>query len=93
MTASELKYLYQSHHSSGHFFDRKTLAFFGDTMRNFGVRNAGTHWELFRRRPVKHGLCSSHYFDKQTLQPISAMTFERLGHESNRANCGILPRA
>lgn len=42
MTPSELKYLLESAAESrgleSHFFDRKTMRFFGDTMRNFGVR-------------------------------------------------------
>lgn len=28
-------------------------------------------WELYRRRPVKHGLKSSRYFDMVTFKPIS----------------------
>lgn len=73
MNASELKYHYQAHNPDGHFFDRKTMRFFGDTMRNFGVRSKPvkirrhsgdlvTCYELYRRRPVKHGLQSSHFF-------------------------------
>ena len=68
MTASELKALYERNNPEGHFFDWKTMRLFGDTMRNFGVRDAGkvrgmgAHgieepevWELFRKRPVKGG--------------------------------------
>ena len=77
MTASDLKHLYQTAEPDGHFFDRKTMRFFGDTMRNYGVRRAAVRnlytpegepneprpaWELYRRRPVKHGLASSRYF-------------------------------
>jgi hypothetical protein len=68
MTPAELKYQYQQANPDGHFFDRKTMAFFGDTMANFGVRDDGDCWELYRRRPVKHGLRSSHWFDKQTFR-------------------------
>jgi hypothetical protein len=71
MTASKLKYQYQFHIPSGHFFDRKTMRFFGDTMRNYGVRDADTHWELFRRSPVKHGLIDSRWFDKGTFAETS----------------------
>lgn len=67
MTPSQLKTEYERLHPDNYFFTRDTMRFFGDTMRNYGVRNAGTHWELYRKRPVKHGLCSSAYFDKVTL--------------------------
>jgi hypothetical protein len=70
MTASTLKYLYERNNPEGHFFDRDTMRFFGDTMRNFGVRDGGMVdtlttkgiesnvpvWELYRKRPVKCGL-------------------------------------
>jgi hypothetical protein len=74
MTASQLKALYERNNPEGHFFDRETMRFFGDTMQNFGVRDFGTVktitsngvetvavWELYRKRPVKnglHGFCS-----------------------------------
>jgi hypothetical protein len=41
MTASDLKRLYGRGNPEGHFFDRETMRFFGDTMRNFGVRDGG----------------------------------------------------
>lgn len=65
---------------SGHdpyFFSRKTMQFFGDRMSNYGVRAAvidtysetGVEcWELYRRHPVKHGLKTSAYFRKDTLE-------------------------
>lgn len=40
MDASELKYQVESRDGETHFFDRKTMRFFGDSMRNFGVRSA-----------------------------------------------------
>jgi len=67
MTPSELKFKYQQNNPDGHFFDRATMRFFGDTMKNYGIRDAGTHWALYRKRPVKHGLKSIHYFDKRTF--------------------------
>lgn len=69
--ASDLKYYYQEKNPSGRFFDRKTMKFFGDTMANYGVRNYGTYFELYRRNPVKHGLSKSHYFDAITLTPTT----------------------
>lgn len=69
MTPAELKRQYKAaDHIGGHFFDRKTMQFFGDTMKNFGVRDAGAHWELYRKHPVKHGVNGSHWFDKVTLK-------------------------
>lgn len=62
------------------FFDRDTMAFFGDTMRNFGLRQPRTvrslsgepvtAWELYRRQPVKHGLHRSHWFEVGTLRHL-----------------------
>ena len=70
MTSSELKYNVEK--TDSYFFTRKTMKFFGDTMRNYGVRSYDANtWELYRKRPVKHGLCSSAYFDKQTFERAS----------------------
>lgn len=76
MTSSELKYLVEQARQEPHFFDRKTMKFFGDRMSNYGVRETviDTYseknvpvYELYRRKPVKHGLMSSAYFRKDTL--------------------------
>jgi hypothetical protein len=69
MTSSELKRRHLSAVPDSHFFDRKTMQFFGDSMRNFGVRSLDDGLlELYRRHPVKHGLQASHYFDAQTYK-------------------------
>jgi hypothetical protein len=84
MTASGLKYLYERNNPEGHFFDRATMRFFGDTMRNFGVLDGGRVktvtengieeaevWELYRKRPVQgglHGICA--YFRKDNGMEI-----------------------
>lgn len=92
MTPSELKYHVESSAHESHFFTRKTMSFFGDTMKNYGVRSemircyydadgvyiggAGVDvevWELYRKRPVKHGLKDSAYFDKQTFKRVFAI--------------------
>jgi hypothetical protein len=47
MTPSELKYKVEQRHDR-FFFTRETMRFFGDTMRNYGVRDGGTipyHWD------------------------------------------------
>ena len=38
MTPSQLKYEVEAAGHERHFFDRKTMKFFGDTMKNYGVR-------------------------------------------------------
>ena len=37
-TASDLKYAVESRGRDSQFFTRRTMRFFGDTMRNYGVR-------------------------------------------------------
>lgn len=68
MTASKLKAKVEA--TGSYFFTRKTMRFFGDTMRNYGVRDTGDAWELYRKKPVKHGLKSSAYFDKLTFECV-----------------------
>jgi hypothetical protein len=84
MTASDLKNLYERNNPEGHFFDRDTMRFFGDTMRNFGVRDGGKIktltengvaevevWALYRKRPVKNGLHGHcRYFNKKEGQEV-----------------------
>ena len=70
MTPSMLKYKVEKAGNEPYFFTRKTMKFFGDTMRNYGVCDAGDCWELFRRRPVKYGVKSSAYFSKETLKRV-----------------------
>ena len=77
MTPSELKANILAHDPDSLFFDRKTTQFFGDTMRNYGVRKAEIDgvavWELYRKMPVKHGLQSSAFFRATDFQQV----FER----------------
>ncbi len=68
MTPAELKYLTRD--AEPYFFTHNTMRFFGDTMRNYGVRSAGDNWELYRKRPVKHGLIKSAYFNKETFERV-----------------------
>jgi arginine/ornithine N-succinyltransferase beta subunit len=74
MTFAELKRLYQRANPNGHYFDKSSLRFFGDTPRNYGVRRAGVAgvpdeegrvpcWELHRKKSVKCGLSDSCWFD------------------------------
>lgn len=81
MNSSELKSLFCQAWQDSHFFDRGAMRFFGDRMANYGVRQAVIDtdsetdipvWELFRRRPVKHGLKMSAYFRRDTFAIVSA---------------------
>ena len=70
MTPSELKANVLANNPDSYFFTRKTMQFFGDTMSNYGVRDAGENWELYRKRPVKHGLKASHFFSKVNFSQV-----------------------
>ena len=84
MTASELKEKVSE--TEPYFFTRKTMSFFGDTMKNYGVKSSTVDtystncytvekvdvWELYRKRPVKHGNQSSAYFAKDTFKQVFA---------------------
>lgn len=80
ITPHELKHLVENHRTETHFFTRESMKFSGDTMRNYGVRaqpiTVQTYhgpvlaWELYRKRPVKHGLSKSAFFDVETLQQV-----------------------
>ena len=79
MTSSELKAKIEQAGQERDFFDRKTMRFFGDRMANYGVRESviDTYsetnvavYELYRRKPVKHGLHSSAYFRRDTLARV-----------------------
>ena len=76
MTPSELKSHVEQRPGGSHFFDRATMRTFGDTMRNYGVRRTTIAtcteigvavYELYRKRPVNHGLRTSAYFDCTTF--------------------------
>jgi hypothetical protein len=76
MTPSELKYNVENSGNEPYFFTRSTMKFFGDTMGNYGCRKITIFktnqevWELYRKRPVKHGLDSSAYFHTITFERI-----------------------
>lgn len=77
MTVQELKAILTE--MGSHHFDRSTMRFFGDTIANYGVKETTitdstgckvNAYELFRRKPVKHGIRSSTYFDVLTFKRI-----------------------
>jgi hypothetical protein len=73
MTASELKFKVDER--GGKFFSRENMKVFGDTMKNYGVRETTINtwtdenpvdvYELYRRKPVKCGLSNSAFFRKE----------------------------
>ncbi len=78
-TPSDLKWHVEQAGHDSHFFTRPTMRFFGDTMRNYSVRQpqeVETYsgkvmaYELARKRPVKHGLCKSAYFDSTSFAQV-----------------------
>ena len=79
-TASDLKMFVESAGHDSEFFTRSTMRFFGDTMRNYGLRqpqpvtlydgSTVLAYELFRRRPVKHGLRASAWFNAETFARV-----------------------
>ena len=77
MTKTELKEKVEA--TGSHFFERDSMKFFGDTMKNYGVCSAviDTHtkggietWELYRKNPVKHGNQKSAYFRKDNFERV-----------------------
>lgn len=81
MTPSELKFQVERHGQEPYYFSRETMKFFGDTMRNYGVRSRAVRlrdcsevevWELYRKRPVKYSNWASAYFDKETFARVFA---------------------
>lgn len=75
ITASELKYRVEA--TGSKYFTRENMRFAGDTMRNYGVRRIKAQtragdiievYELYRKKPVKHGLKSSAYFNPDTYR-------------------------
>ena len=78
MNASELKR--NVGHTGSYFFNRENMKFFGDSMANYGVRKGvitdcrGNNiecYELHRKRAVKHGLQTSHYFAVNDFRTVS----------------------
>ena len=48
MNVYEFKRRYETANPEGHFFDKATLRFFGETLRSFRVYKNGTGWRLVR---------------------------------------------
>ena len=52
------------------FFDKEPMRFYGDSMSNYGVRDNGSTWELYRKQKVRFGIQESAYFDKQKFNRV-----------------------
>lgn len=76
MTPSQLKTHYLANNPDGQYFTRTSMRVFGDSMANYGCRDAGDCWELYRKRPVKHCMQSSRYFDKSTFAIVHRQAVE-----------------
>ena len=78
LTASQLKQRVES--TGSKHFQRDTMRFFGDTMKNYGVDGPYEItsssdekimvYELYRRRPVKNNLQTSAYFCAETFRRV-----------------------
>lgn len=77
MTSSQLKYKLEQ--KGSHFFNRKTMKFFGDTMVNFRLysgevtgRSGNTHqvWCVQRKKSTKIPMDTVYYWDKETLERV-----------------------
>lgn len=71
--ASDLKYWHELLNPDSLYFTRKTMKFFGDTMRNYGIKNHGDCIELYRKKAVKEGLNTSTYFCPKTFKRIISL--------------------
>lgn len=79
MTSSELRHEIETKRPDSRFFSLNNMRFSGDTMKNYGVRGPMeietrygkvVAYELYRRKPVKHGVCEAAYFNAITLEQV-----------------------
>lgn len=81
MTPSELKYHVSRTNEDSHYFDRKTMRAFGDTMRNYGVRSA-TVKSVYDAESNFNGI------DKDTGKPITVDIECWELYRKNSVKCG-----
>ena len=72
---SDLKYYLIDKYPDNKFFSHENMRFAGDTMANYGLRIIESEgkqlFELYRKKPVKHGLQKPAYFDVETLRKVN----------------------
>ena len=62
MKASKLRALHMQNSPDSHFFARDTMRFFGDTVRNFGVKKQESgEWLLFRKHKTRQSAAGTGY--------------------------------
>jgi hypothetical protein len=68
MTIHEVKARYLEMNPEGHFFDRQTMKFFGQTLRSFGVTYIGDDKYIIRAKITNEHVSrmSEHTFDYKT---------------------------
>jgi hypothetical protein len=73
--------------TGNNYFKRSGMKFFGDTMKNYGLRtvefkdNRGQPrkaYELYRRKPVHRGIETSVYFDMDSFKRVFPKRGERV---------------
>lgn len=84
MTPSELKANVEN--TGSVFFTRKSMKFFGDTMRNYSVYadeiigicdNIPTKvWVLYRKKAVKYNVKGRAYFSQETFKRVHSKEVE-----------------
>jgi hypothetical protein len=102
MNASQLKAEIESTGQNPHFFDRKTMKFFGDTLANFAVTGpvkiydwSGELvmcWNLYRKRATKSVAGSGYHFCVSTFRRVSGPRFNvTVGYRMDAGVCSVIP--
>jgi hypothetical protein len=102
MNAYELKEKIESTGQNPHFFDRKTMKFFGDTMANFAVTGpvkiydwSGDPvmcWNLYRKRATKSSAGSGYHFCVSTFRRVAGPRFNvTVGYRMDAGACSVIP--
>lgn len=68
MTVSEFISLHNAARPGSTYFATAEMKMFGDTIGNYTIIEHAACYELARKKPVKYGLRTSHFFDKDTFQ-------------------------
>ena len=69
MTITQLKTLNKK--NGGNFFERDTMQWFGDTLKNFGIEKITANTvRVYRKRTVRNGVLASWVFNSVTGRMI-----------------------
>lgn len=78
MTPAQIKYAYQDKRPDGHFFDRGTMKWFGDTMASYGTRTIDGQIYMYRKRDKMVNVfgnwkrCGRGFFNAWRFDPVTA---------------------